>query len=166
MLTRASHYVADYEAQLGNLIGEEVYVQTPEAQKKLRTQSDFAILQVGKEWVGMRDVRCVDGTAVERKGADFQTILSDSPAAILKALDDISAESSRYNIGPVQRTTNLPTFALRVLRQHNAPHFEFKKTGENNDRRCPNMGREFSGGSDNRACWECPRTGTGDGPRQ
>ncbi len=166
VLSRAARYVEEYEAELGNLIGEETYVQSPADRKKQRTESDFAILQVGKEWVGMRDVRCLDGVAVQHKAADFQKILNDSPAAVLKTLDNISHESARYNIGPVQRTTNLPTFALRILRQHNLRRFDFQKTGETIIGGIRTWAVSFQELQTSTLVGKRPRSRTVNGPRQ
>jgi len=143
VLSHAIHYVADYEAQLGNLIGEEDYIQNAawagasgrysgatSQKKQRRLESDFLILQVGKEWIGVRNVNKLDGFSVKRKVEDLQEIFDDSPAAVLKTLESIALESAKYNIGDVVRNTNLPTFALQVLRPHNLPRFRFEKAGE------------------------------------
>src|SRR5688572_15384584 len=74
VLQRAIEYVAQYEEQLGNLIGNEEYVQNaawlitggrgyPQVGKKMqrRTSSDFLIIQVGSEWAAIRKVNRVDG---------------------------------------------------------------------------------------------------------
>lgn len=154
ILVKASQYVQQYDRQLGSLIGEEVYeqqmawkktppasvmVQTGLVQKRL-TQSDFAIMQVGKEWVGLREVNCVDGVPSERKTPDFQKVFDDAfqsskandpvSDAILKTLDEISRESAAYNIGDLYRTANLPTLALKILRPGIEERFKFKKSKE------------------------------------
>ncbi len=144
VLARAAHYVEEYEMQLGNLIAEEIYVQNAApvkatkigtmipggVGKQQRTESDFAILHVGQDWIGVREVHCVDGVPVQRQAENFQKIVDDSSIAVMKTVESILHESARYNIGLIQRNTNLPTFALRILRMSNTPRFEFKKTGE------------------------------------
>ncbi len=144
VLSRAKQYVEEYEAKLGNVTSEEIYVQranwskafltmmpTPR-NKQQRTESHFTIMQVGKEWIGVREVNCLDGIAVEHKGPDLLKALDGSPETFLKAIDDINLKSASYNIGDIERTTNLPTFALRIMREGNFERFEFKKSGEAN----------------------------------
>ena len=74
-LQRATEYVTQYEAELGNLIGNEEYVQNaawlaptgrgnPMVAKRLqrRVSSDFLIIQVGPEWAALRKANRVDGS--------------------------------------------------------------------------------------------------------
>src|ERR1700676_1346037 len=75
VLERAQNYVAEYETQLGTLIGEEDYVQRAEWKRAVlrggniqaarsldrHMTSDFLLTRVGATWVGARDVREVDG---------------------------------------------------------------------------------------------------------
>ena len=146
VLSRARTYVRDYEAQLGNLIGEEVYVQneTPimaehlgtmfpagKASQRL-TESDFIILRVGSDWVGVRNVRCADGRMVPHQTPAIEKILDDSPAATLQKIDNLQRENAIYNIGVIERNTNLPTTALEILRPDHFRRFEFNKTEETN----------------------------------
>jgi hypothetical protein len=127
ILARATQYVAQYEADLGNLIGAEEYVQTsvlldngnpPRVAKRTqrRTSSDFLIIQVGTEWAALRKVNRVDGLKVKEVVPSFADAFDDSPEANAKRLRDMKTESTEYNLGEVQREMNLPTFALRVLR--------------------------------------------------
>src|SRR5215475_8378067 len=82
VLARASEYVAQYESELGNLIGAEEYVQSsvlmdnsvpPRILKReqRRTSSDFLIIQVGEEWAALRKVNRVDGTRVKATEPSF-----------------------------------------------------------------------------------------------
>src|SRR5690242_6810916 len=72
VLSRATDYVQQYEAELGNLIGSEEYVQSsvwldnstpPRVAKRTqrRTSGDFLIIQVAEEWAALRKVNRVDG---------------------------------------------------------------------------------------------------------
>jgi len=68
VVQRATEYVTQYEAELGNLIGSEEYVQNavwlapsgrggnPMVAKRSqrRVSSDFLIIQVGPEWAALR----------------------------------------------------------------------------------------------------------------
>src|SRR5689334_2810927 len=67
VLQRATEYVTQYEAELGNLIGSEDYIQnavwlaptvrgSPMVAKRAqrRLSSDFLMIQVGPEWAALR----------------------------------------------------------------------------------------------------------------
>ena len=131
ILDRAAGYVALYEdEQLGNVLASETYVQnTAPFWEQRRTESDFLIVLVGDDRMGIRKVNRVDGAAVKSAEESFEAMMDDSPKGILKRIAALKEESSRYNIGPVLRNINLPTFALKVLRRGEAPRFAFTKRG-------------------------------------
>jgi hypothetical protein len=140
VLARATQYVSQYEADLGNLIGSEEYLQTSvlmdngnppkvASRARRRTSSDFLIIQVGSEWVALRKVNRVDGLKVKETVPAFEDAFDDSPQANAKRLRDMTAESTEHNLGNVQRDMNLPTFALRVLRQSEIARFSFERAG-------------------------------------
>ena len=140
VLARASEYVAQYESELGNLIGAEEYVQSsvlmdlsvpPRILKReqRRTTSDFLIIQVGEEWAALRKVNRVDGNKVKESEPSFDQAFDASPAANAKLLDNFKQESTQYNLGNVHRDINLPTFALHVLRKKEISRFVFDRAG-------------------------------------
>lgn len=94
-----------------------------------RTSSDFLIIQVGTEWAALRKANRVDGLKVKEVIPAFEDAFDDSPAANAKRLSDMKAESTEYNLGDVQREMNLPTFALRILRQGEIARFAFERAG-------------------------------------
>ena len=140
VLSHASEYVIAYEAQLETIIGEEEYLQ----QAEWRTQrsiglgttwkvdkerrllsSDFLLMPIEGRWYGVRNVRQVDGLPVE-SGDDFASDLPLTPSEMLATWPD----NVRYNIGSFERTFNIPTFALTVLRRINQRRFTFEKREE------------------------------------
>jgi hypothetical protein len=140
VLARASEYVSLYEAELGNLIGAEEYLQTsvlldnsspPRVVNRTqrRTSSDFLIIQVGTEWAALRKINRVDGVRVKETVPTFEDAFDDSPAANAKRLENMKKESTEYNLGYVRRDINLPTFALRVLRKSEVARFAFERAG-------------------------------------
>jgi hypothetical protein len=140
VLARASEYVSQYEAELGNLIGAEEYLQTsvlldnstpPRVANRTerRTSSDFLIIQVGTEWAALRKVNRVDGARVKETVPSFEDAFDDSPGANAKRLENMRKESTEYNLGSVRRDINLPTFALRVLRKSEVGRFTFERAG-------------------------------------
>src|SRR5215831_9705113 len=140
ILARASDYVTKYEADLGNLIGTEEYVQSsvwmdastpPRVSRRMqrRTSSDFLIIQVGNEWAALRKVNRVDGIKVIETAPAFDQAFDNSPEANAKLLDNFKRESTEYNLGDVRREMNLPTFALHVLRKNEITRFAFDRAG-------------------------------------
>src|SRR5262249_51800770 len=115
VLERATDYVKNYEEALGNLIATEEYVQnarwrnvgarfsTVAQKQQRRTSSDFLILQVGREWEGLRKVNRLDGVKLKDKAPSFEDAFDDSPKTNSKRLKDMVEESTRYNIGDVLR---------------------------------------------------------------
>jgi hypothetical protein len=140
VLERATRYVTQYEAELGNLIGSENYVQSavwldngnpPRVARRMqrRILSDFLIIQVGPEWTALRKVNQVDGSRVKEVELSFEDAFDNSPEANAKRLESMRRESTEYNIGEIRRDINLPTFALKVLRQNEVSRFSFERAG-------------------------------------
>ena len=142
VLQRASDYVTKYEAELGNLIGTEEYVQNVAwigvggarngmiaKREQRRISSDFLIIQVGKEWSALRKANRVDGAKIKDDKQSFETAFDDSPAGNTKRFNQMKEDSTRYNIGGILREINLPTFALEVLRKSEIERFSFEKVG-------------------------------------
>jgi hypothetical protein len=140
VLSRATDYVTQYEAELGNLIGSEEYVQSsvwmdnstpPRVAKRLqrRTSGDFLIIQVGEEWAALRKINRVDGIKVKETAPSFDSAFDNSPEANSALLKSMKLESTEYNLGDIQREINLPTFALHVLRKNEVNRFAFERVG-------------------------------------
>ena len=140
VLERATQYVTQYEADLGNLIGNEEYSQNvtlldnsspPRVAKRMqrRTSSDFLIIQVGPEWAALRKVNRVDGLKVKDTEPAFEDAFDNSPEANGKRLVDMRTESTAYNLGDIRRDINLPTFGLKVLRKSEVSRFSFERAG-------------------------------------
>lgn len=157
VLSRAGDYVQAYERTLGMVIAREEYVQrvpsggptnipsapgiagnfrTPYriADHERRLHSDYMMIRLPDEdqWVGFRAVVEVDGRPVRDRLERLQDVLTGSVSETVELWRRLSAESARYNIGGVNRNTNVPTFALLVVRPDHQDRFEFEHTG--NDR--------------------------------
>jgi hypothetical protein len=140
VLARASDYVSQYEAELGNLIGNEEYVQSsvwldsgtpPRVAKRMqrRTSADFLIIQVADEWAALRKVTVADGNKIKEATPSFDTAFDNSSEANSALLKSMKLESTAYNIGDIQREINVPTFALHVLRKREISRFSFERVG-------------------------------------
>src|SRR5262245_58873489 len=134
VLDRAAEYVARYEdKELGNLLVAETYLQTAITYNhegrgvthtdRRRTQSDFLMLAIDQDHVGLRMVNMVDGVAVDNKQKTFETVLGNSSLGVRERIAAVNMASSRYNIGAVRREINVPTFALKVVRKKEAVRF-------------------------------------------
>jgi hypothetical protein len=89
--------------------------------------SDVLMVQLPDQtWVGFRDVAEVDGSAVRDRSDRLQTLFLKSSADLRR----VQEESARFNIGPVRRTMNLPTFALAYLHPSLRHRFAFQAAGE------------------------------------
>jgi hypothetical protein len=93
--------------------------------------SDVLLVQVPgmTQWVPFRDVFKVDGKLIrDREDRLLDLFLDGSEDAVEQALS-ITKESARFNIGPVDRTINVPTLALFFVSDQNRSRFEFKEQG-------------------------------------
>jgi hypothetical protein len=142
VVQRATEYVTQYEAELGNLIGSEEYIQnavwlapttrgatTVAKRMQRRVSSDFLMIQVIPEWAALRKVNRVDGLTVKEAEPAFEDAFDNSPEANQKRLLAMKAESTAYNIGDIIRDINVPTVALKVLRESEVSRFAFERLG-------------------------------------
>lgn len=156
VLSRASEYVHTYERTLGMVIAREEYVQrmpvagaasipaSPGLAGNIRTPyriedqerqmvSDYMMVRLpseGEPWIGFRSIVSVDGRAVRDRVERLQGLLEGSMEEAVDRWRKLSEESARYNIGAVNRNTNVPTFALLFLRRENLASFEFEQTDD------------------------------------
>jgi hypothetical protein len=72
----------------------------------------------------------VDGVAVRDRDDRLKRLFLEPGVQIQTQLMAIKEESSRYNIGNVERNVNVPLFALRFLTPENRPRFRFKPAGQ------------------------------------
>lgn len=159
VLARAERYVLDYEQRFSLLVAEEQYVQeirrpdtlpvgdgnlsranpgggfTPGGGggvvQRRQLRSDFLLVQlgVGDGWMPFRDVFEVDGRAVRDRADRLVGLFLDRAADSFDQADRIMRESTRYNIGSVARTINIPTLALLFLHPDIRPRFQFAYQG-------------------------------------
>ena len=144
VVKRASVYVDGYMKDLGSIVGEERYYQEARWEdrdmdrKRLRSRrgrqlvSDILTVPVGKEWIGIRHVREVDGITLDPQYRGFwrETFDESTADGREKLQQAFTFESTRYNIGDFRRSTNLPTFPLEILDSENLDLFNFSKQGE------------------------------------
>jgi hypothetical protein len=150
LLERAGAYVLDFEARFSSVVTEEHYVQestdarnnlpssrtapltTGGTQPNIRRRelkSDFLLVKLPTfdEWLPFRDVFEVDKRSVRDREDRLSKLFLRPTGSTLEQARQIMEESARYNIGNVQRTINLPVFALAVLRPATQPRVRFSK---------------------------------------
>ena len=151
VLERMRAYLVDYAKNLPAMIAAEKYQQRSgsgvRAQRRL-LESDYGIIQLPGEleWLGFREVLAIDGKPVpdsaHRLAEIFSGVIRLKPEATgseksvsrksvaLSQARQIAEESARYNIGPIYRTINDPSFVLEFLDGRNSHRVKFSKNGE------------------------------------
>jgi len=138
VLKRAGDYVIEFERQLSGVVAEETYVQTsigasgapimPGGRREMK--SDLLMVKpIGSSrYLAFRDVFEVDKREVRDRQDRLMKLFVEPSASTADQVRAIVAESTRYNIGRVYRTINLPPFALLLLDPATQPSFKFKTT--------------------------------------
>jgi hypothetical protein len=135
VIERAAAAVASFEREFAAVVAEERYIQRTGARIRIdqrEVRSDLLLVRVSGQdgWVPFRDVYEVNGRRVRDRDERLQKLFSEAPESALTTAAQISNESSRYNIGSVIRSINVPTFGLMLLRPSYLKRFDFRKLGE------------------------------------
>ena len=129
VLTRAAAYVEEFRTQLAGIVAEETYLQQESPGQRREVRSDLFLVRSDTfpHWLQYRDTFEVDGRPVRDRG-DRLTDLIRQPGAMAAAqAQRIARESSRYNLGPVARTINVPLMPLVFLEPDNQKRFRFSR---------------------------------------
>jgi len=139
VLARAGDYVAAFEQQLSGVVSEEVYTQdvrailspgmnrTPRVTHRELKSDVLLVRPVGVDYyVQFRDVFEVDRQPVRDRSERLVKLFLSPTASTAGQVREIMNESARYNIGNIERTVNVPVFALAVLEPANQRFFRFK----------------------------------------
>lgn len=122
VLERVGRYVNEYQARLAGVVAEETYKQDvrtassarPGATSHRELKSDLLLVRPAADgpWLQFRDVFEVDGKPVRDRDDRLLKLFVDTKLDFRGQAEAIALEGSRYNIGPVQRTINVPVLAL------------------------------------------------------
>jgi hypothetical protein len=130
-------YLAVYGEQYSATIATEHYRQTSGLSndplyKEALLESDFGIVRVPGvgQWIGLRDVYRVNGTAVADRQDRLAKLFANPLDVAIAQADRIIDESARFNIGQVRRTINNPALVLKLLDPANEFRLRFSKGGE------------------------------------
>jgi VWFA-related protein len=139
LMPRVADYIRSYAEQMSLVIGVEHYGQWLEREDFGRPSagsgraisrqlvSEFALVRVGNDWDGFRNVYEVDGKPVPDAKDRMAKLFMEAPGSAVQQSRQIAAESSRYNMGALQRNFNVPTVALFFLSAANQARFRFTK---------------------------------------
>ena len=131
LLARAGRYVVEYGKAFSEVVAEENYRQEYLGQRRFsRADLVFVTLPGALPWATFRDVYEVDGHQVRDRTARLEKLfLASSADAAATRAGAILTESSRFNLGPVLRSVNIPTLALLFLHPDNQGRFTFERKG-------------------------------------
>src|SRR5258708_313407 len=121
VLARAGAYVVEFQRQLSGVVAEEQYVQdvryplttgtraNPLLARHRELKSDLLLVKPvgGDRWIQFRDVFEVDGKAIRDRSERLMKLFVSPSTSSAAQADLIIQESSRYNIGNLQRTVNV-----------------------------------------------------------
>ena len=129
IVAKASAYVDDYSTKMQSVLADELATQRvtsppPTGEWTRTTKADLFItfLQAESIWIAVRDVREVDGAAVDDP-ENIRVLMARAPLGRLGAV--IAKKNSQFNIGNITRTFNEPTLALLVLSSKHKDRFKF-----------------------------------------
>ena len=162
VLARAAAYVSQYQEQLRGLVAEETYRQNVTRMAAARAsdprgrmsregrelKSDLLLVKLGDEnfWMQFRDTFEVDKKPVRDRDQRLSKLFIEAKADARAQAESIQQESSRYNLGPLMRTINVPIMALLFFERSVQPKLEFEQGKAGNVRR-------FDGLAEPNAIW-------------
>ena len=130
LLARAADYVAGYQREYSMLVAEEHYVQRTRTEQQILRSDLLLVRPPGLDaWVSFRDVFEVNGRPVRDREDRLKRLFLDGSPEAQAQLAAIKEESSRLNIGLVERNINVPLYALKFLEGANLARCRFALSG-------------------------------------
>ena len=131
VLAKAASYVEEFRERLSGIVAEETYHQQeiPGEGRELRSDLLLVRSETFPHWLQFRDTFEVDGQPV-RDRAERLTQLFLEPATAVERAKRIAIESSRYNVGVLQRTINVPLMPLVFLERGVQPRLRFSRAAD------------------------------------
>jgi hypothetical protein len=151
VLSRAATYVAGYQRQLQGIVAEEVYRQNVMGTARgvrgrvirdyRELRSDLLLVKLGDDdwWLQFRDVFEVDRRPVRDRDQRLYKLFVSAKADAKAQATTIQDESSRYNLGPIVRTINIPIMALLFFERAVQPTIKFEKGEAGNVKRLADL---------------------------
>jgi hypothetical protein len=143
LLEQLGRYLTSYQAELAGVVADEHYEQQEVLvtrrnrtisenanDRKLDSEVTFLLGDGDPLWLGIRDVRRVDGRPLRSTTMRLDDLVqSDDRRRRSEDVAKIVIASAAHNLGGV-RTTNLPTTPLELLRVDHQQQFIFKVRGK------------------------------------
>src|SRR5687767_7894017 len=118
VVAAAAAYVKEYQRALTSVLADEDYLQqvvmqTPRDEsmprvRRLRSEVFFMFAPASGDWMAMRDVASIDGTAVVER-PNLREALRTLPAP--EVARTFKSYNSRFNLGRASRNFNEPTLS-------------------------------------------------------
>jgi len=134
VLAQVGDYVVRYETELSGIVAEEQYTQITDVSDRphlthRELKSDLLLVRAqgrdGMGFVQFRDVFEVDGDSVRDRSERLVKLFMNPTATSRNQAAEIMRESSRYNIGSVERNVNVPVLMLSFMHPRYQPWFKF-----------------------------------------
>jgi hypothetical protein len=142
-LRRTGAWVERFAAETLFIVGEERYVQEyrergdPLHGVRRETRSEIVLVKTpdaearaGYPWVQYRDVLEVDGKRLPDHEGRLERLFKEPSDASYTRAGTLIDESARFNVGPLTRTVNVPSFVLFFLYPSNQRRFHFDLRGD------------------------------------
>ncbi len=153
VLARAADYVAAYKQRLSGIVAEEHYRQQVIATSRpgrasnrqfRELRSDLLLVKPGdnESWLQFRDVFEVDRKPIRDRDQRLYKLFVDAKTDPRHQAETIQAESSRFNIGPLQRTINVPILALLFLEREHQSRLQYARAEAGNVKRFADLANE------------------------
>jgi len=138
ILARVTDYVVRYESTIQGIVAEEHYVQDADkADRPFVThrelKSDLLLVRADGPnfgYVQFRDVFEVDGDAVRDRSDRLTKLFLNPSLSSRRQAAQLMNESSRYNIGSIERNVNVPLVALMLLDPMYQMRFKYSVSSE------------------------------------
>jgi hypothetical protein len=153
VLARAADYVAAYKQRLSGIVAEEHYRQQVigtsrpgrASNRQFRElRSDLLLVKPGdgESFLQFRDVFEVDSKPIRDRDQRLYKLFVNKTADPRKQAETIQEESSRFNIGPLQRTINIPIMALLFFERDNQSRLQYARAEAGNVKRFAGLAHE------------------------
>jgi hypothetical protein len=141
VLQRAAAYVDHFRQELSGIVAEETYVQQLIPGERRETRSDLLLVRSGTfpRWLQFRDTFEVDGAPVRDRQDRLTALFLQPGSTAVERAQRIASESSRYNVGPLLRTINVPLMPLVFLESDIQPRLRFSRRSDRDE---PNAARD------------------------
>lgn len=136
VVAAAAAYVKDYQRALTSVLADEDYAQEVVTQtpldrsmprsRRLRSEVFFMFAPASGDWMAMRDVVSMDGSALATRPNLREALRTLPPVEVARTF---KSYNSRFNLGRASRNFNEPTLSLLFLDDRYRPNVTFTRKG-------------------------------------